>query len=117
MTIEPHRMAKNTQRSNNVVNAKQADLDTIYELLDEINFRLLTLEVAHNNVIGEINHINNWLNDFRGRHEILYNLPWYRLYIWLMPHMGLPHYPPRKKLKAIRIRDTMPQLRKHNASR
>jgi hypothetical protein len=97
-------------------NKKQAvikvrDLDELNDALDEIRYRLLTLEVAHNEVIGEINHHNAWLNDFRGRHEILYKLPWYRFYIWLMPHMGLPHFPKRTKLKGIRIRDTMPRMR------
>lgn len=109
MSVDPNKMAQNARRT--APKPATVDLKEIYEMLDEIKFRLLTLEVAHNDVIGEINHINRWLNDFRGRHEVLFNLPWYRLYIWLMPHMGLPHYPPRNKLKGIRIRDTAPRLR------
>jgi len=122
--IDPRQLAKKSRRAPAPVetpivavwNQKgpaitPRDLVELYEALDEVNHRLLTLEVMHNEVVKEINHHNEWLNDFRGRHEILYKLPWYRFYIWLMPHMGLPHFPKRAKLKGIRIRDTMPRLR------
>ena len=121
--IDPRQLAKQAQRTKvkedpviAVWNKKQEaitpkDLVELYEVLEEMNYRLLTLEVAYNDVIGEINHHNVWLNDFRGRHEILYKLPWYRFYIWLLPNMGLPHFPKRAKLKGIRIRDTTPRLR------
>lgn len=124
MTVNPEKLAKQSRRvtakaEDPVIaewNKKQVaitpnDLVELYEVLDELNYRLLTLEVAHNTIIEEINYHNGWLNDFRGRHEILYKLPWYRFYIWLTPHMGLPHFPKRAKLKGIRIRDTMPRMR------
>lgn len=122
--IDPRKLAKQSQRATATKdepviaawNKKQAaikptDLVELYDALEELNYRLLTLEVGYNKVIDEINYHNRWLNDFRGRHEILYKLPWYRFYIWLMPHMGLPHFPKRPKLKGIRIRDTMPRMR------
>lgn len=121
--IDPRQLAKKARRvppkADDLVvaewNKKQAaitpkDLVELHEVLEEMSYRLLTLEVAYNSVIAEINHHNEWLNDFRGRHEVLYKLPWYRFYIWLMPHMGLPHFPKRAKLKGIRIRDTMPRM-------
>jgi hypothetical protein len=118
MTIDANKMAQKSQRAvpkggKPVVSvATEEQLTALLEEIDELKFRVLTLEVANNEKVKEINHLNAWLNDFRGRHEVLYNLPWYRFYIWLMPHMGLPHFPKRETLKGIRIRDRAPQVRR-----
>jgi hypothetical protein len=118
MTIDPTKMAaqaKKTTKAPTVTVASQEDLDKVLDLIDELQYRILQLEVRHNDdCVAEINHINRWLNEFRGRHEVLYKLPWYRWYIFLSPHMGLPHFPKRRELKGIHIRDTKPVLRMRN---
>jgi hypothetical protein len=113
MTIDANKQAHQSRRAKpapTINVATQEELDKLRALVDELQFRILTLEVANNAEIKEINHINTWLNDFRGRYHVLFNLPWYRLWMWARPSMGLPHYPKRDKLKGIRIRDTKPRL-------
>lgn len=115
MTIDANRQAQQSRRAKpapTINVATQEELEQLRTLIDELQFRILTLEVANNAEIKEINHINAWLNDFRGRYHVLFNLPWYRLWMWARPSMGLPHYPQREKLRGIRIRDTKPRLPK-----
>lgn len=117
MTIDANKLAQDAKRQPRrnvkpaVTVATEEQLAALLEEIDELKFRVLQLEVANNKEIQEINHINVWLNDFRGRYHVLFNLPWYRLWMWAKPSMGLPHYPPREKLKGIRIRDRAPQTR------
>lgn len=115
MTIDANKQAQTSRRvkpAPTVNVATSEEVEELRALIDELQFRILQLEVANNAEVKEINHINLWLNDFRGRYHVLFNLPWYRLWMWAKPSMGLPHYPPREKLKGIRIRDTKPRLPK-----
>jgi hypothetical protein len=119
MTIDASKMAAQAKRTAkagpDITVATAEDVQQLLDIIDELSYRVLQLEVRHNDdVVTEINHLNEWLNDFRGRHEVLCMLPWYRWYMWLSPHMGLPHFPKRRKIRGIHIRDTKPVLRMRN---
>lgn len=115
MSINPDKLAKTTRRvpeKTVVVNSvvSEEEIDELRRTIDELNFRILTLESRFNKVIGEVNFHNVYIKAFREQFNNMYKMAWYRFVIWVWPKFGLPPFPDRKTIGVIIIKDRKPRM-------
>ena len=119
MTINPGKLAKNARRTPETTPEKtvvvkaavsEDEIDEMRRTIDELNFRVLTLEARFNKVIAEVNFHNVYIKAFREQFSNLYKMAWYRFVMWISPRFGLPPFPDRKTIGVIIIKDRKPRM-------